>query len=540
MVDAQTIAISAHGDEAEVTRTAGGDLRLSAERTWLVEGADDLVLAVEAALPLFCERVGRTLLVRFGNAVGSFDGGPLGRLVVHSDKWDEAHFDRMLAEITRRMALLPFWCSTGAEREHERTISTQDRVLYHAFVYIRHVFSEAARIDERFAPALRLVLAMPHRRLERVATWSPLHAVERMDPRALLGMVTANADLTRAPSGRATGLSRALGGYVPQRIEQSRVQSTVDVPENQFVKALLGQVLGIVERMRACVLGRTDGHFRRRILADCEAIERQLVPLARHALWDEVSEMRRVPAESQVLQRRRGYREMLRHFVRLRLTARLPLDPEATRKLLEIKDIAELYELWSFFEVERQVTLGLGRPPIEAGSPEVDDFGAHLGWGLRVAWDGGVELFYNPTYSRKRRNHSYSVGLRPDIVLRIPAGPGAGDHLFDAKFKVRRIEDAQGEGDDLDDVDASAGRRGAFKAADLYKMHAYRDAIGSARSVWILYPGSEFRFFDELAGPAVAVEALTASASGVGAIPLAPGERSTVIVKLVELLAATG
>ncbi len=36
-----------------------------------------------------------------------------------------------------------------------------------------------------------------------------------------------------------------------------------------------------------------------------------------------------------------------------------------------------------------------------------------------------------------------------------------------------------------------------FKRADLYKMHAYCDAIPNARSVWILYPGSELRFFSE-------------------------------------------
>lgn len=537
MANAQAIAISAHGEQVEVDRTLAGDLRLSAERTWLIEGPDDLVQAVETALPLFCERVGRTLLLRFGNAVGSFDGGPLGRLVVHSEKWDEAHFDTMLAEITRRMALLPFSCSTGAEREHERSISTEDRVLYHAFVYVRHACSEAAAVEDRFTSALRLVFAMPHRRLERVPTWSPLHAVERMDPRALLGMVTAKADLAKARSGHASALSRALKGFVPQRVEQARVESTVDVPENQFVKALLGQVLDVVERMRTRVLGLADGHFRRRILADCDGIDRQLLPLRRHPLWDEVSEMRRVPAESQLLQRRRGYREMLRHFVQMRLSARLPLDPQATKRLLEIKNIADLYELWSFFEVERQVTHGLGRAPVEAGSPEVGDFGAHLQRGLRVAWDGGIELFYNPTYARARRNHSYSVGLRPDIVLRIPEGPAAGDHLFDAKFKVRRIEEAEGDGADLDEGGWSAERRGVFKAADIYKMHAYRDAIRSARSVWILYPGSDFRFFDEVAGPANAVDDLSPSASGVGAIPLVPGETSTTIAKLVEILA---
>ena len=72
-------------------------------------------------------------------------------------------------------------------------------------------------------------------------------------------------------------------------------------------------------------------------------------------------------------------------------------------------------------------------------------------------------------------------------------------------------------------------RAGTFKRGDIYKMHAYRDAIPDARSVWILYPGSEFAFFDALGGEASAGRQgfaspvdLPAKLEGVGAIPLSP------------------
>jgi predicted component of viral defense system (DUF524 family) len=529
-----TLSITERRGGRVPTRTADGQHRLSAEIEWLVEGDDALLRAVERALPRFCDRVGRALLLWFGNAVGGFDGGPLGRLVVHSDKWEEADFEGMLAEITKRMALLPFAAGTGGERDHERSTDAEQRVLYHAFVYLRHLLSASATPDDRLVPALRLILARPHRRFERVSSWTPLDRVQRVEARALLGMVTPRARLTRAPRSRSNVLAAALGGHLPQQVEEVRNQSTVDVPENQFVKAFIGHALGIIERMRVAASGLGDAPFQNRILADCEAMARELHPLRRHALWDEVSEMRRLPMESQVLQRRRGYREILRCFVRLRLTARLPLRPEATLRLLEIKDIAALYEMWSFFEVERQVSLGLGRPPIEAGAAHVDDFGAHLGRGLRVAWEGGVELFYNLSYSRSRRDRSYSLPLRPDIVLRVPNGPCQGDHLFDAKFKVRRLGDAVPAGDDVDDAVQADERRGVFKNADLYKMHTYRDAISNARSVWILYPGTEFCFFDEMHGRIVEPGKLGAPANGVGAIPLLPREKSNVIARLVE------
>ena len=108
--------------------------------------------------------------------------------------------------------------------------------------------------------------------------------------------------------------------------------------------------------------------------------------------------------------------------------------------------------------------------------------------------------------------------------------PNAGLHLFDAKFRVKALADVGLTADDKHADDEKAAEwAGSFKRADIYKMHAYRDAIPDARSVWILYPGGRFRFFgmpggDGLAGgrAACSPEGLPAQLEGVGAIPVAP------------------
>ena len=120
--------------------------------------------------------------------------------------------------------------------------------------------------------------------------------------------------------------------------------------------------------------------------------------------------------------------------------------------------------------------------------------------------------------------------LRPDIALSIPDGPSSGLHLFDAKFRVHGLADVGLAGSDKDGDDDKAGERaGTFKRGDIYKMHAYRDAIPDARSVWTLYPGGEFRFFGipESSGQSghqaiSSPEGLPEELQGVGAIPLAP------------------
>ena len=256
------------------------------------------------------------------------------------------------------------------------------------------------------------------------------------------------------------------------------------------------------------------------------------MPIARHSMWEEVGRMVRIPFSSTVLQRRRGYRRVLQHFSRIRLAPMIPLDKDGMRDLLELKNIALLYELWTFFRLVHEISAVLGSPPVRSGRLASDLFQTAFAAGGTFEWDPGVRLVYNQRFSRSRRGqrHSYSVPLIPDIALRVPDGPNAGLHLFDAKFRVQALTDVGLGADDTEaDDEKGAERAGAFKRADIYKMHAYWDAIPSARSVWILYPGGEFRFFGVPGGGGQAGDRVVSSAEGlpeefegVGAIPVGP------------------
>ena len=257
------------------------------------------------------------------------------------------------------------------------------------------------------------------------------------------------------------------------------------------------------------------------------------MPIARHSMWEEVGRMVRIPFSSTVLQRRRGYRRVLQHFSRIRLAPMIPLDKDGMRDLLELKNIALLYELWIFFRLVHEISAVLGSPPVRSGRLASDIFQTAFAAGGTFEWDPGVRLVYNQRFSRSRggQRHSYSVPLIPDIALRIPDGPNAGLHLFDAKFRVRALTDVGLAADDKEaDDEKTAERAGSFKRADIYKMHAYRDAIPDARSVWILYPGGEFRFFGVPGGGGLAAgrvacspEGLPGEVEGVGAVPVGPG-----------------
>ena len=133
---------------------------------------------------------------------------------------------------------------------------------------------------------------------------------------------------------------------------------------------------------------------------------------------------------------------MLQHFSRIRLAPAIPLDKEAMRDLLELKDIVTLYELWTFFRIVHELAV-LEGPPVRSGRPTSGPFQTDFAAGGTFEWASGVRLVYNQHFSRSlaRRRHSYSVPLRPDTALLVPDGRKSHLHLFDAKFRVHGLAD---------------------------------------------------------------------------------------------------
>ncbi len=484
-------------------------VRLAAEVAWKVGGPTEYLRAIAEALPdSMTELLGPVLLLDFGNAVGRFPVPHLGLIEVVSGKWSEADFEAMLAELTERMAALPFSAGDAARLPYDRQLAAHREVLYQAFVYLRHVLSDVAPRHVRLGPSLEAILREPHSRLISAPRRTPLDRAGTVDLAYLHRLAAGAEPVVRAPArAGALPIAQALRGYVPQEVEEARVLRDFDTAENRFAKTFLELAQAVIVRMEALAEAGAKKRSWRSVRADCRNMRRALAPYRRAPLWEEVGAMRHLPAGSTVLQRRRGYREVYRHFLRLRATSRLPLTEGDLEDLLEMKDIAALYELWCYFEVVRAVSTELGAQPVRADRFGVSQTQVAVPWDFHVAWKTGVRCFYNLRFSRSRPadRRTYSVPLRPDIVLEVP---GAGLHIFDAKFKLR----GTGAWNDEEDTE---DQRTTFKRADLYKMHTYRDALPSARSVRILYPGDRSVFHDSgRADP---------GRDGVGAVGLSPG-----------------
>ncbi len=316
-------------------------------------------------------------------------------------------------------------------------------------------------------------------------------------------------------------LSRFFNGYTPQSMPVIEQFETIDTPENRYVKYFLQEIQLFSARLRDQLL-KSD-----RPASASEAAEwvEQIEELLSARVWRDVGRFRQFPSNSQVLQKGRGYRDVLHYDLALRMGLELPW--KRAGELAEgidgdLRPVSELYEYWCFFMIRRTLA-DICEKEIARRSTLVST--SHNG--LRVFLRKGqrsktsfiyrendgesveVNLFYNRRFKRPKRpiaswSGSYTASFDPDysieVVLQREAGVFRHWLHFDAKYRINEFEvealfeeelSSSGSIESLQESEYETELRRVHKQEDLFKMHSYRDGILSTRGAYIVYPGSE-------------------------------------------------
>lgn len=294
---------------------------------------------------------------------------------------------------------------------------------------------------EKLVAALRFFLAQPRRELSDERLWLLAAQATQFDGAALRETARDGSVWTR-PNGQLT----------PQYVAQSRAREQIDTPHNRFV----------AEFARRLTLSIESPNFPE-IRGLCAAVS------ARFPAWNDEKSVS--PARFPTLSRRQSTRDLLALWQKWR-GAGAPLFAPFERAA-RVRDIAQLYEFWTFFALCDQIGAVLEQKPrLEMA---LDDARGLKSRALS-RFGGGTLVFNGPA-------PSYSTPLRPDFLW---LENGGATLAFDAKFRLESPSESHAQGN-------SQGKsRGA--GADLHKMHAYRDALG-VRGAVAIHPGADSVFF---------------------------------------------
>lgn len=400
-----------------------------------------------------------------------------------------------LADLFGRHATLPF--AIGAMTGRTVRESQAPPSLLFAYHFLRHHHQAVIQ-------AVQAILGRPHQRLSEIEEQVRPHEVRHIDRESLIRIMHGGPLAPVPPSGNAQTLT-PLQRLRPERIWQRRPEETFDTPENRYVLHICRRVLDTIRDIERTGWYRTSVPARDKTQID--DVAEALTMLSVDRRFAVLGPMLVIPAQSRVLQRRDGYRELGVLWQQI-LRSREPVF-QRLEQAIDLRNVAELYEFWVLFELLDRIRAVTGVEP--AVSNTYGQFGE----------PGRSQRFTFSSHGVLRYNHGLSgysgIGLRPDYLWE----PVDGDWVaFDAKFRM--VRPAEETDEETGEVSATGTARS--KDDDWHKMHTYRDGLAKVRAAVVLYPGTERRFRDTNGNhrDVDIGDLLTGDLSGIGAIPMSP------------------
>lgn len=428
-----------------------------------------------------------------------------------ADLTGNQQFESLLSDLVSlsKQIIFDYSSPTSAHRQADHRASSAG--ILERFGYYRQLVLDLPA-NSNLDGLLATILRNPHSRLGTIQVnefiWNVRQPSARLakafsDNPKHLWRVDASHSLAKTPIYKKQ-LEAGKDIYLPSRALTRRGVTSFDTTENRFIKHVL------LDAENVCVaINNLD--LPSSIHVASHATLKIIRKWLRHDFIKPLGRLNVLPTSSPALTSRLGYKEVFGHFLKSRLPARHIFDDIKKQSFhIDLKDVAQLYEYWVFYKIATKL---LGDNAVVADRRVITKNG-RIANSIKLVGNN-ISVTFNETFTRSSHG-SYSISLRPDVVVRVNTELGTLVLLFDAKYRSRVIDSME------DEETEQVIHKKSVKVDDLHKMHCYVDAIGNAGSAVAVYPGTEFQFFHRTAGLINDPTCLT-SLNGVGALPLVPG-----------------
>jgi hypothetical protein len=360
---------------------------------------------------------------------------------------------------------------------------------------------------EEFIKSSRFILNKPHNRIVREVKYVKADRIQKWNN-------TLEEEYIRYE-------------HLPNKNYRSEYKSlSSNTTENRFFKHAVSQTYRRYNKVKLFIENSFSKSITNSFKLELASIDKQLKSISANPFFRTIDQFMGLRQESLVLQKATGYSSIYKCWIILNSGLNFL---EGVQKI-ELKNIADLYQIWCFLEIKNvlQNLLGKTNPDeIKLAEIKVDDFIFKIERGVKskVSFNGTngdlIDLFHDYSFDTASESvKSFTVNQRPDIVLNITKNDLKENYvltyLFDAKYRLQ--SDDKDGAPELPPEDA------------INQMHRYRDAIYYVNKeksriekevigAYILFPGSgdlesikKFDYYKSI------------KAVNIGAFPLRPND----------------
>ncbi|GGW59253.1 hypothetical protein DFQ11_1011030 [Winogradskyella epiphytica] len=445
------------------------------------------------------------------------------------DKSYRENYRSMVEDITEKCTELLMQSNSPVNQYFEPDFTKGNKIIYQKFSFVKSVIG-----NDEFEASIMRIFSGPK------TNW--INRNENVDIRSIKKFTNKNVkELIKGTNRMPLPKQHSLYNEdkltsVPIKINSYKQEPSLDTPENRFIKHALETYLQFCENCSSAF--EPDSKDQK----EADYLANTLENYLNHSFFKEVSRPTTLKLNSPTLQRKSGYRQILKSWLMFDLASKLTWTGAQDDDYIAGKrDIATLYEYWLFFVLYDLFKSKFNLSHLEhEGKPyehlfETTKSGLNLiiKSGRHTALRGSsiiknralnIKFSFNRTFSGNKDSFpkagSWTTAMRPDYTLTIWPKKLTETkaeieeqivHIhFDAKYKVNHfnvktndtdLELSKEEEEEVLNKIKKEERAGKYKNADLLKMHAYKDAIRRTGGAYILYPGTKqtrFKGFHEL------------------------------------------
>lgn len=476
--------------------------------------------------------VGSLQLHVTGDESFSYDVEVLATKFDSSEDYDRSYrtnYRQMLSDITEKCTELIMQSNSLVNQYFEPEFAKENETLYQKFSFIKSII-----LSSDFEESLLKIFSSPKTTWLSESEKADVRSLKRITNKSLKELIRGQ---NRVPLPKSHSLyQQGKLETIATRVSSYRQKPSLDNPENRFVKHALTEYLQFCEKCKyAFPISSRD-------FKEASQLVNTLENYLSNPFFKSISKPTTLKLNSPTLQRKSGYRQLLKSWLMFDLAAKLTWTGGEDVYKAGKRDIATLYEYWLFFvlydlfkeKFDLKEITHENKPYSHLLEKTAKGINLIIKSGQHTALEGKatiehrnlkVKFSFNRTFPGRKDSFpaagSWTMNMRPDYTLSVwPQELNEKEaekkeqivHIhFDAKYKVNHFvipSKNSAHGEDLSDDDKAEldkleiqERTGKFKNGDIYKMHTYKDAIRRTAGAYILYPGttnSEYRGFHEL------------------------------------------